>query len=84
MGYDRMVYGQRDAHERVLRASTMLLLLAARALGYTSPRGTLSRRRSLLEHQNSNLITTHELLMNIGLCLYQIIQKNTRSKPFDY
>ena len=84
VGCNCMVYGQRDAHERVLRASTILLLLATRALGYTSPRRTLSRRRSLLEHQNSNLITTHELLMNIGLCLYQIIQKNTRFKAFDY
>jgi len=42
VGYNYMVYRQRDAHERVLRASTILLLLATRALGYTSLRRTLS------------------------------------------
>ena len=41
IGCNRMVYGQRDAHERVLRASTMLLLLAARAGLHFPARDTL-------------------------------------------
>jgi hypothetical protein len=41
MGCNRMVYRQRDAHKRVLRASTMLLLLAARARLHFPARDTL-------------------------------------------